>query len=88
MTIRQSLATLNLNRRGAAKVLSEIGRRPPSPVERFGLGTHLVLCRSCRRHRADLQRAATDDGGEPSPAQRSTATAAAPPLATADERRV
>ena len=86
MTIRRLLATLNLNCRGAAELLSDPGRRPPSPAERFGLGTHLILCRSCRQHRADLQRTATEDGGEPSPAQRSKG--AAPPLPKADGRRV
>ncbi len=55
MTARQVLATLNLNCRRAARLLSDAGERPLSRLERFGLAAHLLGCRSCRRYRGQLR---------------------------------
>ncbi len=55
MTIRRLLATLNLNCRRAARLLSDAGERPLTRAERFGLSAHLLGCRSCRRYRDQLQ---------------------------------
>ncbi len=55
MTTRQFLATLNLNCRRAARLLSDASERPLTRTERFGLSAHLLGCRSCRRYRAQLR---------------------------------
>ncbi len=52
--MRRLLATLNLNCRRAARLLSDAGERPLSRAERFGLSAHLLGCRSCRRYRAQV----------------------------------
>ena len=52
------LATINLNCRRAARLLSDAAERPLTRLERFGLRAHLLGCRSCRRYRDHLERIA------------------------------
>jgi hypothetical protein len=52
--MRKILRNLNARCRDAAQLLSDVHERPLLKSESVGLAIHLLLCRSCRDYRKQL----------------------------------